>query len=130
MQRKTLKDVQIDDTIYSQKGGEKPVEWKVIELSTTKIKIGCRIGERVAPRYAADLTSFKFTAFRENDPTSTYYQENCFVNKLDAIKAYRKHLDSRLRMIFEENEKFLKNLQDCNKEIREYDDLIIKESLI
>lgn len=125
--KKTIKDLNIGDPVYSQTKDEYPIEWKVILLSQSKIELHCNnIGCRIAPRKDADLTAFKFIGNRE-DSSGDYYITTFYTEKLDALKSYRKKLDDRIEAEYKAQKDFLEKIMNLVNKARVIDEEIVKE---
>ena len=125
--KKTIKNLNIRDLVYSQTKDEYPIEWKVILLTETKMEVHSNnIGIRIASRNDADLTAFKFIGDIER-PSSDYYKTTFYTEKLDALKSYRKKLDDRIEAEYKAQKDFLEKIMNLVNKARVVDEEIVKE---
>lgn len=127
--KKTVKDLNIGHSVYSQDGSQPPREWKVILLSQTRMELHSNsIGSRISPRRNDDLTAFKFIGDKENC-SSDIYKTTFYTEKLDALKSYRKKLDEDIEREYRIQKDFLEKIMKLVNEARVVDEEIAKELL-
>jgi len=127
--KKTINDLNIGHSVYSQDGSQSPSEWKVILLSQTTMQLHNNYyGTRISSRINNDLTAFKFIGNKESS-SGDYYKTTFYTEKLDALKSYRKKLDELIELDYKAQKDFLEKIMNLVNKARVVDEEIAKEML-
>lgn len=125
--KKTIQDLKIGDSVWSQNTDNEPKEWYVDLISSSRLVLKTSSEyNREAPRRLEDLTAFKFIGKREGS-SDKYYETTFYTEKIDVLKACRKSQEENIENVYNQQTNFLERLKKMNDKIRNTDELIAIE---